>query len=101
MGEDDCTISLETLRQVFNEAINNLEERVGDVVELDEDFFWSVPREARYDPYSAPASEQLTLGQLTSSWNALKRMHATGEHMNEHTLVWVAEILQILGQPPR
>ncbi|MEU6131000.1 hypothetical protein ABZ805_17665 [Saccharopolyspora sp. NPDC047091] len=86
---------------MFNEALDNLEERVGDVVELEEDFFWSIPREARYDPYRAPATEQLTLGQLTSSWNTLKRMHATGEHMNEHTLVWVAELLQALGLRPR
>ncbi|MFR9727900.1 hypothetical protein ACL03H_01640 [Saccharopolyspora sp. MS10] len=101
MRDDDCSVSLETLRQVFNEALDNLGERVGDVVELDDDFFWSIAREARYAPYSVPAPEQLTLGQLTSSWNTLKRMHATGEHMNEHTLVWVAEIIQALGQRPR
>lgn len=43
MSEDDCTISLETLRQVFNEAMDNLAERVGDVVELDEDFSGPFP----------------------------------------------------------
>lgn len=101
MSEDDSTVSLETLRQVFNEALDNLEERVGHTVELDEDFFWSIPREALYDPYATPDPEQLTLGQLTSSWDSLKRMHANGDHMNEYTLVWIAEILQALGQRAR
>ncbi|MFR9728111.1 hypothetical protein ACL03H_02710 [Saccharopolyspora sp. MS10] len=97
MSEDDSTVSLETLRQVFNEALDNLQERAGDTVELDKDFFWSIPKEALYDPYTTPDPEQLTLGQLSSSWGTLNRMHANGDYMNNYTLVWLAEILQALG----
>ncbi|MGI8310684.1 hypothetical protein [Saccharopolyspora hattusasensis] len=90
-------MSVEVLRQVFNAALDSLQDRVGDTVELDKDFFWSIPQEAKYDNYTPPEADQLTLGQLSETWNNLVRLAEPGETVPTYALVWIGDVLKALG----
>lgn len=98
---DDSVVSVETLRQVLNQALDGLQRKAGETVELDKDFFWSLPPEAAYDVYTPPEADQLTIGQLTESWNNLAGIHARGDTVPPYALVWIADVLKALGHQTR
>lgn len=73
MSDDESVVSVEILRQVMTRALDNLQAQVGERVELDNDFFWSVPPELTYDVYTQPEPDQLTVGQLSEAWRPAGR----------------------------
>ncbi len=97
MSDNHSVVSVEELRQVFNEVLDSLREWTGDTVELDEDFFWSISAEANYDPCTPPEVDQLALGRLSESWDNLVRIRASGDGVPACALVWIAEVLRALG----
>ena len=64
MSDDESVVSVEVLRRVLNQALDNLQRQEGETVELAKDFFWAIPPEAAYDVYTQPDPEQLTVGQV-------------------------------------
>ncbi|MGI8311985.1 hypothetical protein [Saccharopolyspora hattusasensis] len=101
MSDDESVVSVEVLRQVLNQALDSLQARAGETVELDKDFFWAIPPDVAYDVYTQPDPEQLTVGQLSESWNNLAALHARGEQVPPYALVWIADLLKALGQQAR
>lgn len=97
MSDDPSTVSISTLRQVFNEALDALQEHTGDTVQLDKDLHWTMPPEAQYDPYSTPDPDEFSLGDLTDSWQTLLNLHADGYKIPTYALVWIGQLLQALG----
>ncbi|MBA8823780.1 putative membrane protein [Saccharopolyspora lacisalsi] len=97
MSDNHSVVLVEELRQVFNEALDSLREWTGDTVGLGEDFFWSIQPEATYDLYTPPEADQLALGRLSVSWDNLVRVRASGGGVPACALVWIAEILRVLG----
>ena len=70
-----------------------------EAIDLPGDFYWDVPAEALYDPYSEP--RQLDLGQLSEDWEKLLSL-ANGESPPVgYALVWLASILRAYGQSAR
>ncbi|TWG07641.1 hypothetical protein [Saccharopolyspora dendranthemae] len=101
MNDDESVVSVEDLRQVMNRALDNLQAQVGERVELDNDFFWSVPPELAYDVYTQPQPEQLTVGQLSESWSNLARLNEAAGEVPAYALVWLADVLKALGHQTR
>ncbi|PKW18649.1 hypothetical protein [Saccharopolyspora spinosa] len=101
MSNDESVVSVEVLRQVLNQALDNLQQQAGETVELDKDYFWSIPPEAAYDIYTQPDPEQLTIGQLSESWNNLTQLLSRGEPVPPYALVWISDVLKALGHQAR
>lgn len=97
MSDHESVVSVETLRRVFNEALDSLKERVGETVELDKDFFWAIKPEAKYDTYTPPGEGELMMGQLSESWSNVVRQSKEDISAQPYTLVWIAEVLEALG----
>lgn len=101
MSDDESVVSVEVLRQVMERALDNLQAQAGERVELDNDFFWSVPPELTYDVYTQPEPDQLTVGQLSESWSNLARLNEAGGAVLPYALVWLADVLKALGHQTR
>lgn len=95
MSDDSATLAVETLRQVVNRALDHVRDVKSDQVELEKDYFWSIPTEELYDVYSRP--ENLTVGQVTESWENLRSLLARGDAVPGYALVWIADVLRALG----
>jgi hypothetical protein len=65
-------------------------------VEIDEDFYWSIPPETRYSPYEDPGEP--TLGQLSDDLSELRAMANGQKDVVGYGLVWLASILRRLGE---
>lgn len=93
---DGLRLDTEQLRRVTLAALDHLQSTVGESVELDKDFFWSVPGEATYNVESEPM--ELTVGQLSESWQHLVDLDRDPSGALAFPLVWLAQILQAIGQ---
>ncbi|MEB3369715.1 hypothetical protein [Saccharopolyspora mangrovi] len=91
----------EVLREVLIRALDNLREQAGERVELNDDLFWSVPPELTYDVYAQPQPDQLTVGQLSDCWSNLVRLNQPGGEIPPYALVWLADVLRVLGRQAR
>lgn len=91
-ASDGLRIEVRELREVVDRLFAHLEETSGDGVTLHEDYFYSVPFPEIYDVLSGPP--QLTIGQLTESWENLQR--ARGGAIGWE-LVWLGDVLKAIG----
>ena len=64
--------------------------------EIDQDFYWDVPSDVRYDLYEPP--EQLGMGQLTDDIGRVRAIAAGTDDPVPPGLVWVANILRLAGE---
>ncbi|MFD6356871.1 hypothetical protein [Nocardia tengchongensis] len=97
MTEWQLHVPLAELRRSFNLLLDHVEAATeGDVVRLDEDYFWSIPQDELYDVNSVPSN--LTVGQLSWSWQHLTDLLADPDQAIGYHLVWLAEVLRAIGQ---
>ncbi|MFG2820253.1 hypothetical protein ACGFX4_12580 [Kitasatospora sp. NPDC048365] len=89
-------VSLAELRRSFDVLLRHVEAAAGDAVALDKDYFWSVPSDELYDVAREPGD--LTIGQLSESWQHLKDLLADQDRAVGHHLVWLADVLRAIGQ---
>ncbi|EYF04837.1 Hypothetical protein CAP_3863 [Chondromyces apiculatus DSM 436] len=68
-------------------------------MEIEEDFYWNVPADQRYDPYEKP--EALTLGQLSDDGSEIQRILAGEREPTGLAMVWLATILRRVGEKSR
>lgn len=101
MSDEASAVSVEALRQAMNEALDRLQEAVGDTVEVDRDMFWDVRPEVRYDVYTQPGPDDLTVGQVTEAWDNVSKLRAAKAPMHAHSLVWLADVLRAVGSQHR
>lgn len=97
MSGDESVVSVEVLRQVINRALDDLQAQAGDAVSLDQDFFWAIPPDVAYNVYVQPDPEQLTIGQLSESWDNIARLHAHDEPVPPQALVWISDLLKAVA----
>lgn len=81
-------------RKVSRVLIDYLEETQGPQIELEHDYFWSVPHDSAYDVTKAP--DELTVGQLTECIENLKSS-IDGDHVLSYDLVWLGDVLGAVG----
>ncbi|MCP9621934.1 hypothetical protein FOH10_31265 [Nocardia otitidiscaviarum] len=97
MTEWHLDVSLTELRRSFNLLLDHVEATTGgDIVRLDEDYFWSIPQDELYVVDRVPPN--LTMGQLSWSWQHLTDLLADPDQAIGYHLVWLAEVLRAVGQ---
>ena len=95
MSAEPSTVSVALLRQIMNRALDHARDVAGDRIDLERDFFWSVPPDELYDVYTRP--EELTIGQLAESWENLTTLQQDDGAVTAYALVWIADVLRALG----
>jgi hypothetical protein len=75
--------------------LQHVEDVHGSSIELDGDYFWSVPPSALFDAYNHP--NELTVGQLSECLENLGSIAAEPERATSYALVWLADVLRAAG----
>ena len=89
-------INLAEVEKALSILLEQLRAAKGEVIELEPvDFYWSVPPEARYDPYHEPS--ELTLGQLTDDLEEIKKLAEGRTPPVALDLAKVGAVLAMLG----
>jgi len=84
------------LRSFFSMLCDHLVSTNKREVLLQHDFYWSVPKNELYDPYSVPSS--LTLGQLDSDVAELRAMLDGSKPIVSYGFIWLAALLHAIGE---
>jgi hypothetical protein len=88
-------VNLGDLQSVIDQMLVSIA-RETEAIDIDVDFYWNVPLELRYDPYSEPS--ELTMGQLSDDWSELQRIRSGQAEAIPYALVWAAAILRRVGE---
>lgn len=65
-------------------------------LDVDQDYYWSIPLSQKYNPYAIP--DDLTIGQLSDDWRELEKIvYEKGDGI-QYAFVWLAQILNFLGE---
>lgn len=89
-------INISDLRLLSEQLLSHLEGKGRSSVEISNDYYWSIPKERRYDPSLDPGD--FTLGQLTDDWNELQRILEGKSEPFSYALVWLSSIFQAIGE---
>jgi hypothetical protein len=89
-------LSTDELRRLALLLLEHVDAISPQAVEIDDDFYWDVPAEARYDAYGEPKTH--TVGQLSDDWRELQRLLKGERPPIGHALVWLAAILRRIGE---
>jgi hypothetical protein len=89
-------ISVGELRAAFDRLVEHLEATGQEAFEIEDDFYWEVPCEVRYDPYKR--IDGATLGQLSDDWNEVQSMLSGRRPPLGYGLVWLASVLRKIGE---
>lgn len=89
-------IYTQELREAANLLFDHLVQAGHQKVFLSHDYYWSVPKEAEYDPYKQPTL--LTLGQLSEDMDHLKGLLIGDQEPLAYALLWLASILRAVGE---
>ena len=95
MTDHPTRFTTQELRQVFDVLIRHVEERYGSTIDVDADYFWSIPPNEIYHVYHQPT--ELTIGQLTESLDNIRNVAADPEHAFSYALVWLGDVLRAAG----
>lgn len=89
-------IEIDVLEEATKAVFKHLKEQKITDLKFDEDFYWNITQEDRYNPYDEP--KELTLGQLSDDWLEIKKI-ASGENETiGFALVWLASLYKIIGE---
>lgn len=89
-------VSTKDLRRVTQALLQHLEETGQTTFEIDDDYYWEIPAEKRYQPYEKPT--ELQLGQLSDDWTEVTRMVGGERKMIAYGLVWLSAVIRRVGE---
>lgn len=89
-------LKLDDVSAATSRILEHIKSTYGEEVEIHEDFYWDVPEDARYDPYSEPKS--LTLGQLSDDLDEVVAIAKDEKEVVGYALVWLASVLRRIGE---
>jgi hypothetical protein len=89
-------IKLKELRLVTEKLYQHLDDLGVESVVINDDYYWSIPREDLYQPYQEPG--ELTIGQLSDDWRDLEKVLRGELDPIASNLVDLAAILKVVGQ---
>ncbi|MGA5817559.1 hypothetical protein ACPC54_06830 [Kitasatospora sp. NPDC094028] len=97
MSGEPLNVSLAELRAAVDVLLRHLEAgAAGGAVALEADYFWAVPPRETYDVTREPG--ELTIGQVSESWQHLRALVADQDGAVGHHLVWLADVLRAIGR---
>lgn len=88
-------INIEMLRTAINHLLNHAKDMSEDNIEIDEDFYWFIPKKSLYEASSPPT--ELTLGSLEHDWSEMSAIAGEDKDLVGYALVWASAILRALG----
>jgi hypothetical protein len=88
-------IQLNDLRLVTDKLFQHIDELGIESLVINDEYYWSIPREDLYQPYQEP--KQLTLGQLSFDWQDLEKVLNNEIDPVGSNLVNLAVILRAIG----
>ena len=89
-------VTTDELRKAMEVLLKHLDDTGQFEFELEEDFYWSVPQETRYDVYTPPT--ELSVGQLTDDWVQLQGIIKGKSEPLGYGLVWASAVLRAVGE---
>lgn len=93
--DENLGIEIGELRRAIGRVLDHVEEQHGSEVAIPADYFWSVPAPGTYDVLASP---ELTIGQLSESWdNVKKEREGDGDDTISFALVWLGDVLKAIG----
>lgn len=89
-------IEAKKLEQLLSILLQHQKELGNTKFTISQDYYWNVPKDDRYDPYTQPS--ELTLGQLTDDWSRLQNLFDDNEAIVGYSLVWLGNVLRAIGE---
>ena len=89
-------VTTRELRQAVTKLLDHLDEAGHGLLNINNDYYWSIPANQRYDPYKEPA--KFTLGQLSDDWSEIKRIIAGESAPIGYGLVWLSAVIRAIGE---
>jgi hypothetical protein len=95
-GGTHMKVRVDELRQLTEILFTHLEAEGRQEFDIDDDYYWVIPSEQRYNPLEAP--KELTLGQLTDEWEWLSQVRQGQSEPIAYHLVWLSSVLCRVGE---
>jgi hypothetical protein len=90
-----CEISVDQVRDALLALLDHVRATYGDAIELESDYFWSIPDNAKFDVYNKPAD--LTIGQVSEVCEQLAKLAASGQGDTTYQLRWFAQLFEAIA----
>lgn len=88
-------VNIDELQQITSYLLSRLKEQKGNVIELENDFYWDISSEELYKPYDDP--QNILLGQLSDDLTEVNRLSKSKDVAIPYDLKRIAEILKALS----
>lgn len=88
-------IKISELRAAANNLFDHLERSGHAELDVDSDFYWSIPDEKLYTVYEEPSG--FTVGQLSDDWKELQQIASGQRPPITYALVWLSSVLRFVG----
>lgn len=89
-------IEISALRAITDELLSRIEQRGIKAVELNYDYYWSIPAKLRYDTYDEPS--EFNMGQLSEDLAFVNEMLSGVRPPVSYGLVWISSLLRYIGE---
>jgi hypothetical protein len=89
-------IDIETMEKASQLIFQFIRDQEVESFEINEELYWNIPKDERYNPYSDP--KDLDLGQLSDDWLKIKKIASGDDKPVGYALVWLSSIYKILGE---
>jgi len=91
-------VNIIELKQILNLLLNKLENKYGEVLDLDVDFYWDIAFDEVYNPYEEP--KNISLGQLSDDLDVITKLYYNSNNIVIYDLKRIAEILKAISVNP-
>ena len=89
-------VKLSDLRIIFNKILDHLEKNGVTSIELEEDYYWEIPKNQVYNMHKDP--KKLSIGQLYEDMEFLNNILKGRDEPIGYGLVWISSILRYIGE---
>lgn len=88
-------VQIKVLRAALNHLLDHAKQMKGEVIDINADLYWFVPKDILHEPASAPT--ELTLGSLDDDWSEVSAIGNGAKEPFGYALVWASTILRTIG----
>lgn len=88
-------IRIDDLQKAIILLLSNFKTNIGEVIEIENDFYWDIPSKELYNPYEEP--KQLTLGQLSDDINEVQRLANEPSSAISYDLKRISNIIKAMS----
>ena len=96
LDNNSLKVRLTDLAKAFELIAEHLQKTQGDVIELDEDYYWDTVESQLYNPAKEPSD--FSLGQLSHDVERLEQIVRGEAPAIGNSMVWLGAVLRAVGQ---